>query len=66
VNYYPHLARALLESGDTEQSIIAFLRAEYGLDRAQAKAAIVLARYTETESVTRRREEQHTPSGARH
>jgi hypothetical protein len=65
VNYYPQLARALLDAGDTEQSIIAFLRSEYGLDRTQAKAAIVLARHIDAEPDTTHRREPRMSPGAR-
>ncbi len=47
VDYYPLLARALLEFGDAPQSIVAFLCTEYALDHDQAQAAIVLAGHME-------------------
>jgi hypothetical protein len=47
VDYYPLLARALLEFGDAPESIVAFLCSEYALEPDQAQAAIVLAGHLE-------------------
>ena len=58
MNYYPQLARALLDCGDTAQSVSAFLRADYGLDRSQAKAALTLARQLKTDAERRDRAER--------
>ena len=41
---YPELAWALLQRGDTTRSVIAFLRADYGLDADEAKDAVMLAK----------------------
>jgi hypothetical protein len=40
---YAELARALLDSGDTQRDVVAFLRADYGLDADEAKAAVMVA-----------------------
>jgi hypothetical protein len=64
VNYYPQLARALLDSGDTAQSVSAFLRTDYGLDRSQAKAAITLARQIKHDAERRDRAERELQATA--
>ena len=47
MDQYPRLARALLDTGDTADAVATFLRADYGLDDKQAKAAITLGRLLE-------------------
>jgi hypothetical protein len=49
VKHYPVLARALLDSGDSATSVAEFLQNDYGLDREQTKAAIILARHLHDE-----------------
>ena len=41
---YPYLAWALLERGEAQREVIAFLCDEYGLATDQAEAALILAR----------------------
>jgi hypothetical protein len=49
---YVQLAYALLDSGDSPRSIVAFLQTDYGLAEDQARAAIILARPAPEESDT--------------
>lgn len=67
VDYYPRLARALLDCGDDPTLVTAFLCAEYGLDLDQAKAAIVLGRHLadETDAQSRPAHRSRTRSGVR-
>ena len=50
MNEYPVLAKSLLDSGDSAKTVAEFLHFDYGLDREQAKAAIILARGLRDES----------------
>jgi hypothetical protein len=59
---YGELAKALLKRGDTPRSVIAFLRADYGLDIEEAKATLIAARTLPKE--TRRTPPHRTPRNA--